>query len=130
MSFKLNHFASEPILAGYATPGSVLVGRIYDQSGSLVAESTTMVNQAGNWVMHFFGVHSEPNMIVVIDHVATEAVRLGDLHQFRLTDDTYRSLQLGTNHRDALNIGSILADRPSMCLEIMHRQNLNPLMLL
>jgi hypothetical protein len=69
-------------------------------------------------------------MYVVIDHVATEEVKLGDLHHFRLTDDTYRALQLGTNHHNQLNIGTILADRPSLSLEIMHNQNLNPLMLL
>jgi hypothetical protein len=130
MSVKLHRIASEPLLAGYATPGSVLVGRVYDSSGSIVAETTTIVNPAGNWVMHFFGAKLEPSMYVVIDHVATEEVKLGDLHHFRLTDDTYRSLQLGTNHHNQLNIGTILADRPSLSLEIMHNQNLNPLMLL
>jgi VCBS repeat-containing protein len=130
VSYQLESLGSQPILAGYATPGAILKGRVYDLSGAMLAESTTQVNAAGNWVMNFYQSINSRNVIVIIDHVATEEVLLGDLHHFRLTDDTYRSLQLGAEHTRVMTPGTILSDRPSLVLEQMHRQNLNPLALL
>ncbi len=54
--------APEPILAGYAKPGTVLVGRLYNVDGSVMAETTTTVDQAGNWVMQFFGANNAGNI--------------------------------------------------------------------
>ena len=80
--------------------------------------------------MHFFGTNPTPGSYIVIDHVYTEDVANSKLHGFRLTDDTYRSMQLGAQHRADLTIGSILADMPSNALHRMHLENLNPLTLL
>lgn len=129
LSERLAGLASEPILAGYAQPSSILVGRVYDMHGALVGETTTQVNRAGNWVMHFFGVEVKTDYRVMIEHVATEEVELGN-HHFRLTPDTYRALQLGAQHLQSTTVGSILADAPSTSLEIWHNQNVNPLRLL
>jgi VCBS repeat-containing protein len=130
VSLQLDSMGAQPILAGYATPGAILKGRIYDLSGAELAEATAQVNAAGNWVMNFYQQIKARNVIVIIDHVATEEVMVGDLHHFRLTDDTYRSLQLGTQHHRIMTPGTILSDRPSLVLERMHQQNLNPLALL
>ncbi len=129
LSHQIGNLAPEPILAGYAQPGSILVGRIYDAHGALVDEVTTTVNRAGNWVMHFFDVKVKTNYVVMIEHISTEAVAIGD-HHFRLTPATYRALQLGANHTDRATIGTILSDSPSNSLEIWHNQNVNPLRLL
>ena len=130
MSKKIERLAPEPVIAGYARPGTILVGRLYDAHGAMIGEATTQVNAAGNWVMHFYGTKAQHDTHVVIEHVATEEVLLGDVHGFRLTDDTYRSLQLAIGHENAHTIGSILADSPSLSLETMHKQNVNPLTLL
>ncbi len=128
LSERLSDLATEPILAGYATPGATLVGRLYDKHGALVGETTTRVNQAGNWVMHFFDCEARTDYRVVIEHVATEQVEVGNIH-FRLTPDTYRSLQLGAHHTQAFNIGQVMSDAPSTALETWHHQNVNPLKL-
>jgi hypothetical protein len=39
-------------------------------------------------------------------------------------------MQLGTEHLKQMTPGTILSDRPSLQLEEMHRQNLNPLSLM
>lgn len=128
LSQKIGQLAPEPILAGYATPGSVLIGRIYNVHGALIAEATTHASPAGNWVMHFFDSNVQSDYVVMIEHIATEEVAMGN-HHFRLTPTTYRSLQFGTNHSDAATIGTILSDTPSNSLDIWHQQNVNPLRL-
>lgn len=128
LSQRIGSLAPEPILAGYATPGSVLIGRIYNAHGALIAEATTHASPAGNWVMHFFDAEVRSHYVVMIEHVATEEVAVGN-HHFRLTPTTYRSLQLGTNHTDSATIGTILSDTPSTSLDIWHQQNVSPLRL-
>ena len=130
LSSRLYRLAPEPIMAGYGAPGSILVGRIYDSSGALVGESSTTVNTAGNWIMQFFGVTAHANTHVVIEHVSSEQIQHDNVHHFRLTGDTYRSLQLGATHQQAYNIGSILADAPSTSLQAAVWENLQPLLLM
>jgi len=129
LSMLIPSLAPEPILAGYAQPGTVLVGRLYDADGSILAETTTTVDQAGNWVLQFFGAKSAPETFVVIEHVATESVALGTTN-FRLTPDTYRSMQLNTMHDRANTMGTILSDTPTNALMSEHLENVNPLSLL
>ncbi|MCA9152689.1 MAG: hypothetical protein KDA92_25470, partial [Planctomycetales bacterium] len=129
LSRAIETLAPEPILAGYAKPGTVLIGRLYAEDGSVVAETNVTANAAGNWVMQFFGTKQIVNTRVIIEHVATENVELGAT-DFKLTDDTYRSLQLDAEHDRALTPGTILADAPSTSMEVQHRQYLNPLSLL
>ncbi len=116
-------------MAGFAKPGTVLVGRLYDSDGSIMAETTTTVDQAGNWVLQFFGAKSTPETFVIIEHVATEQVALGTT-DFRLTPDTYRSMQLNALHSRDNNIGTIISDTPFNSLRGEHAENLNPLTLL
>ena len=130
LSGTLERLAQEPMLAGYATPGSTLMGRVYDGRGSLVSQVTVIADPSGNWVMNFYGVDGDQRLYLVIDHVANENVEIGGLHHFRLTDDTYRALQMGTSHSHTLNIGKILQDLPSCQLESLHKQNGNPLRIL
>lgn len=129
-SHQLQQMAAEPVLAGYATPGSILVGKIYGSNGALIGETSTTASAAGNWMMNFFGVESESGGYVVIEHIGTEEVEMANPHHFRLTADTYRSFQLGQTHVKKTNIGSIMAELPSASLEMMHNQNTNPLSLL
>lgn len=129
ISQRIEQLAPEPILAGYAKPGTVLVGRIYAEDGSVLGQTTDTANQAGNWVLNFFGVNANGATRVVIEHVATEAVALGD-SQIKLGQDTYRSLQLGASHEKALTSGSILSGSADSTMEDLSKQNINPLNLL
>ena len=122
--------APEPILAGYAKSGTVLIGRIYGPDGTVLGEVSDTANAAGNWVLNFAGLkHNPGNTRVVIEHVATEEVAVGT-SQFELGEDTYRSLQLGATHVEALTPGSILSGTASSTLDDLSRQNANPLNLL
>ena len=129
-SHKIDTLASDPVLAGYATPGSRLIGRIYDTSGAVVGETDVLVDQAGNWLMQFFDTKVHDGYYVVIEHVSQNEISAGETNNFRLTEDTYRALQLGVSQTNQLNPSSILADRPGNVLLQMHKNNLNPLHLL
>ena len=126
LSQQIQDLAPEPIIAGEAKPGTVLVARLYAQDGTILAESTTSADLAGNWVLQFHGAPATANARVVVEHVATESVALGET-LFRLGEDSYRSLQLGTTHKDVTTAGTILADAPDKELERRHAQNTNPL---
>ena len=95
----------------------------------MIGEVTSTADQAGNWVINFAGTPETRNARVVIEQIATEAVALGDAN-LRLTDDTYRSLQLEANQQKATTAGSILSDLPSNVLEQLHKHHNNPLDLL
>ncbi|QDT11198.1 Ig-like domain-containing protein [Planctomycetes bacterium K23_9] len=129
LSEQIDRLAPEPILAGYAAPGSVLIGRIYDSSGSIIGETNLTVGPSGNWTMHFFGTKTTTHARVVIEHVATENVALGNT-ALKLTDDTYRAMQLDAASKPSPTAGSILDGTASKTLETHAGQNLNPLGLL
>ncbi len=129
LSQRIETLAPDPILAGKAAPGTLLIARIYAADGSVIGEATDTANQAGNWVINFFGVKPAGQARIVIEHVATEGVALGET-DFSLGLDTYRSLQLDTMHENALTVGSILSNNAGKTLENLGRQNINPLNLL
>ncbi len=129
LSRALERMGSEPILSGYASPGTVLVGRIYDANGSIVGESTLTVGPSGNWTMHFFGTQQTSNTRVVIEHVASENVVLGT-SALKLSGSTYRALQLDASSTPSTTAGTVLDGTPHASLETSHGQNMNPLGLL
>ena len=129
LSQLIPSLAPEPILAGYAKPGTILVGRMYNVDGSVLAETSTSADQAGNWVLQFFGSRVSPDTFVIIEHIATESVALGQTN-FRLTPDTYRSMQMNTQHDRATTMGTILGDLPSNAIQGEFAENINPLRLL
>ena len=130
ISAAIEAFVPEPVLAGYAQPGAVLVGRIYDSFGNLIGESTSKASAAGNWVMNFYGIQGQASMKVVVDMVSQDDVVPGSEHYFRLTESTYRALQLGADYRSVDTASSILSDAPYNWFEEAHQQNTNPLGLL
>ena len=126
LSEQIEHLAPEPILAGYASPGSVLIGRMYDASGSIIGETNLTVGPSGNWVMHFFGTAESKNTRVVIEHIATENVALGST-ALKLTTDTYRALQLDASSIPSASAATLLDGTASETLDDQDRQNQNPL---
>ncbi|MEM7478194.1 MAG: Ig-like domain-containing protein, partial [Planctomycetota bacterium] len=126
LSSQIETLAPEPLLAGSAKPGTILVARIYAEDGSVLGEVKTQANQAGNWTIQFFGVGATQNTRIIVEHTETENVVLGE-SMFRLGEESYRSLQLDASHRDTTTAWSILDDAPSAALERQHRENQNPL---
>ncbi|MEL6895961.1 MAG: Calx-beta domain-containing protein, partial [Planctomycetota bacterium] len=126
LSKLISSLAPEPILSGFATPGTIMVARIYRADGSVHAEATTRVDASGNWVMQFYNSKHTADGFIVIEHVATDSVQLGNA-RFRLTPDTYRSLQFDTQHTPSTTIGSVLGNAPSMSLLQQHHQNQRPI---
>ena len=129
LSEQVERLAPEPILAGYARPGSVLIGRIYDASGSIVGETNLTVGPSGNWTMHFFGTQQSNHTRVVIEHIGTENVALGTT-ALKLTDETYRAMQLDATAKPSTTAGSILDATASETQKRQDGENLNPLGLL
>ena len=131
LSQRIETLAPEPILAGHARPGTVLVARIYAEDGSILGEATDTANQAGNWILSFSGVNTKGggSTRIVIEHVANEAVALGET-EFTIGRETYRTMQFDATHRDAMTAGSILSGTASQTLDDLDRQNINPLNLL
>ena len=127
---RIHALDPEPILAGYAIPGTHLVARIYGADGSIIGETSTTVPRTGTFVMHFFGTQPTAGSYVVIDHAYTENVPNNIETGFRLTSNTMRSMQLRVENRTEPTINSILNDVPSNSLNGLHAHNLNPLMLL
>ncbi len=126
LSQRIDSLVSEPILAGSAQAGAILVARIYAADGSILGEVSTQADQAGNWSLQFFGVAASQQTRIIIEHVASEHSLIGEA-DFRLGEETYRSLQLDAMHRNAPTAWSILSDAPAAALEQMHRENKNPL---
>lgn len=129
-SEKVTTLRSDPMLAGYATPKTILVAKLYSEHGTLLSEVTTQANAAGNWVLQFWGIPSDLKTRVVIEHIATEDVALGELDCFKLASDLYRSFQLEASHSRGIQFGSPLAGPAGQQLENAHRHNLNPLSML
>ena len=129
LSERIDVLAREPIVAGYAAPGTILVARLYSEDGSIIGEMSSQADQAGNFVINFAGTPETRNARVVVEQIATEAVALGQAN-FSLTEDTYRSMQLESAQKPASTIGSILSDLPSKTLDQLHQHNNNPLNLL
>ena len=124
---RIASLAPEPIISGYAAPGSILVGRLYDSHGAIIGETSTKVDHAGNFVLQFFGTEAHNQTTrVIIEHVATEDVSLGHSN-FRLTPDTYRSMQFQANHNKKATPDTILSDAPYQSLVGQHDENTNPL---
>ena len=129
LSQQIPQLAPEPILAGYAKPGTELIVRIYAEDGSIVGEQSTIADQAGNWVTNFSGLNHEGHTRIVIEHSVNHGVALGQT-EFRLSDETYRSLQLDAQTQKSITAGTILSDSANETTLQNHGQNLNPLSLL
>lgn len=129
LSAQLTQMASEPILTGTARPGSVIVGRIYTEDRSIVDEVSSQAGFAGNWFLNFAGANVSGNFRIVVEHVETKDVELGN-SMFTLGEKTYQAFQMTSETVKVKTANSILSNSPSNSLENMSRQNSNPLNLL
>lgn len=126
----------DPILAGYALPGTILVGRIYDSYGTLLSESTSQANASGNWTLQFWNIPSGINSRVIVEQIVNDTVLSSSHNDFKVTQDLYRSSQSEARYdgdglyRSDASHGVLFSRLPSSMLQRLHDQNLNPLKLL
>ena len=66
---KIFTSVSEPIFRGSACPGALVAGRIYDQLGSLVGETSTSSDQKGRWSLQIDDVRDQEFYRVEFYHV-------------------------------------------------------------
>jgi len=55
LASKVFSVVADPLFAGTAAPGAVVVGRIYNQCGALAGESMLTTDVDGRWEMSFAG---------------------------------------------------------------------------
>ena len=126
LSRVIDRLAPEPILAGWAQPGAILVGKIYDADGSLIGESSLTVGISGNWTMHFFGTRMTPNARVAIEHISTDSIAVGQ-SGLKLADETYRALELSVNDQDQTTPSTIVSESAGETLRRNQEGNSDPL---
>ncbi|QDV13542.1 Bifunctional hemolysin/adenylate cyclase precursor [Rosistilla oblonga] len=126
LSQQIYTLAPEPILSGQARYGSHIVGRIYDSSGRLIAESFTIADISGTWLLQFQGVRSFDYYRVEIeltDNYGHDSSRLS----IGPSNSSYQSLQPLTQTSEPLTVQRVTRDTPSLSLQQAHRALNNPL---
>ncbi|MEZ6056578.1 MAG: Ig-like domain-containing protein [Planctomycetaceae bacterium] len=126
ISAQMVSFNANPIISGSATPGTLLAARIYDVDGSLIDEVFVTADQAGNWVAQFTGQSQSQSPRIVIEHIGSAAVPLGQA-ALTLSARTYSQLQFATIGSSDLSIEGILNGTAGNALQQNHQSNLNPL---
>jgi hypothetical protein len=72
LASKVFSVIAEPLFAGTAAPGAELVGRIYNQCGSLAGESMLTADVDGCWEMYFKGTKALEFYRVEVEQVVAE----------------------------------------------------------
>jgi hypothetical protein len=117
----------DTIFSGAATPGSVLVGRIYDGNGNLIGNQQVVTDAGGNWLMSF------PNTIIFEQphHMAVEQVGavyqgddFGGMNLRRYFHPVYSGPMFFSDNATPT---TVLRSLPNNVLDDIHAANLNPL---
>ncbi|QDV70163.1 Bifunctional hemolysin/adenylate cyclase precursor [Rosistilla carotiformis] len=126
LSMQIFALAAEPIVSGHANYGSQIVGRIYDSSGRLIGERTTVADIGGNWTMQFQGVSNFEHYRIEIeqnDASGTAIPGFGLKH----SNSTYQTLQPLTHVRETLTVERVMREMPSKAIQQGHGTLNNPL---
>ncbi|WP_145288461.1 FG-GAP-like repeat-containing protein [Rosistilla oblonga] len=126
LSQQIYTLAPEPILSGQARYGSHIVGRIYDSSGRLIAESFTIADISGTWLLQFQGVRSFDYYRVEIELTDNYGHDSSSL-SIGPSNSSYQSLQPLTQTSEPLTVQRVTRDTPSLSLQQAHRALNNPL---
>jgi len=71
LASKVFSVVADPLFAGTAAPGAVVVGRIYNQCGALAGESMLTTDVDGRWEMSFAGTKALEFYRIEFEQVAT-----------------------------------------------------------
>jgi uncharacterized repeat protein (TIGR01451 family) len=119
--------AVDSMFSGAATPGSVLVGRIYDADGNLIGNQQVVTDAGGNWLMSF------PNTVIWEQPHRMSVEQVGAVYQ----GDDFGGLNLRRYFHpvysgplffsDNATPTTVLRALPNNVLDDIHQANLNPL---
>ncbi len=117
--------ATDPIFSGYSRPGTLVMGRIYDQSGRLVGESMSTADPGGSWMMQFPGIGKLETYRVEFEYVRTNTDMYGYLG-LNPSDSTYQAMQPLSHGSDQMNVNDAIEKAPAASLMSLHAENWNP----
>ncbi|MFK7768551.1 MAG: Ig-like domain-containing protein [Mariniblastus sp.] len=126
ISQKIFTLAPEPIFSGYAAPGTQIIGRIYDASGSLVGESSANTDPGGNWMMQFHSAKGHDFYRIEFQQVSTGASDVYGYMGLNPSDNSYQSMEPMTCYDRPLSVeGAMQTSKEA--LDESHRANSNPM---
>ncbi|MEM7455250.1 MAG: Ig-like domain-containing protein [Planctomycetota bacterium] len=126
LSQKIFTLAPEPIFSGHARPGTQIVGKIYDQHGSLVGEATASTDPGGNWMMQFQGTTSFEFYRIEFEQVSAGATDVYGYFGLDPANNSYQSMEPLTAYSDPLSVDSA-STTAEESLESSHRLNQTPM---
>ncbi len=123
LSREIYTLSPEPIFSGFAQPGTQIVGRIYDQSGHLVAESTALTDPGGNWMMQMgTGIHEQYR--IEFEQVAGTQDVYGYLG-LNPGGNSYQSMQPATQYDQPMSVENAFKSSAFASLQEIHEANNN-----
>ena len=126
ISQKIFTLAPEPIFSGYAAPGTQIIGRIYDSSGSLVGEASANTDPGGNWMMQFHDAKGHDFYRIEFQQVASGASDVYGYMGLNPADNSYQSMEPMTAYDRPLSVEGAM-ETSKDALENSHRHNSNPM---
>ncbi len=126
LSQKIFTLAPEPIFSGHARPGTQIVGRIYDESGTLIGEASANTDPGGNWMMQFQGTEGNNFYRIEFEQVSAGAADVYGYFGLNPADNTYQAMESITTYEDPLSVEKAMQSSLDSIQQI-HRVNENPL---
>ncbi len=122
LSQQIFTLAPEPIFSGYARPGTQVIGRIYDSSGSLVGEATANTDPGGNWMMQFHNAKGHEFYRIEFEQIASGSYDVYGYMGLNASDNSYQSMEPLTAYDKPLSIEGAM-ETSEMTLEEIHLHN-------
>ena len=127
LSQKIMTLAPEPLFSGYARPGTIIIGRIYDESGALIGESNSMTDAGGNWMLQFQGVNANQTHRIEFEQQSSSA-GLDVYGYFGLEsgDNSYQAMEPLTTYERPISVENAINSASGKQLDRAHQQNESP----
>ncbi len=117
--------APEPILSGYARPGTQVVGRIVDQQGNVMGEGIAMSDASGSWMMQIQGIAKLQHYRVELDYVVRPDNIYGYLGLVP-NENSYCTMQPPTSWEESMTVDGAINNAPENILKRTHHENNRP----
>ncbi len=122
LSQQIFTLAPEPIFSGYARPGTQVIGRIYDSSGSLVGEASANTDPGGNWMMQFHNAKGHEFYRIEFEQIASGSYDVYGYMGLNASDNSYQSMEPLTAYDKPLSVEGAM-ETSGMTLEEVHLHN-------
>ena len=126
LSQKVFTLAPEPIFSGFARPGTQIVGRIYDASGTLVGDASAMTDPGGNWMMQFNNAKGHEFYRIEFEQVATSNLEVYGYFGLDASNNSYQAMEALTSYDKPLSVENAM-ETSQETLQSLHRIHNDPL---